>query len=514
MANPSLEITKNFLIAAHRDGTGRTPGPKKIPELTWQTHINLTLVYFFSPISITLEKVAGAYRIKPTTALTARNRVIRYFHANASPETQTLFPLENIKLKKPLPKPSGQVMAERLGIDQMLNEGKNLAEIRALLNIDSRALWRYCETLNRRYGTDLAQVGKRYKLAKECLGRLENGDPTAAQLALDTLPIRSCTDHAQGNRAVLTTLAAVLKGLRLPPLSHAEDTDYVYACLRSSGLLPVRLASWVVNLKGKRVSKRSVVIPTKYRPLAIQAINTIPELVSFFGQHPYPAHPVRETLCQSPSTEVQTQRLDHMSVNTFFIDLHNQHEKEIYVFLLRLTHDPEEAKDLTQEVFKKAYEKLPEMIDRGNFRARPWLYRIAKHAGIDELRRKAIRQPSEDFHPWYNPCSTKGAVENIVFQKETQTEVRQVLGRLPRRFREILVLRICERLSRPEIAQITGFSLSETKTHLNSAQEAFRRIYVQLYPGLVTTSSGPRVLPKRMRNQYREPQANPNLSLQ
>ncbi len=155
-----------------------------------------------------------------------------------------------------------------------------------------------------------------------------------------------------------------------------------------------------------------------------------------------------------------------------------RYERPIYQFIYRMMGNAEDASDLTQECFIRAYRALPYTSDDLNVSA--WLHRIAANACLDVLRRrKRIRwlpwegQGQPDLH-------LNGHLEDPereAIRSETQELVQRVLTQMNPRHRLALILREYEGLSCEEIGQIMGLSRSAVKSVLFRAREEFRRIY-------------------------------------
>ncbi|MCM8749150.1 sigma-70 family RNA polymerase sigma factor [Thermomicrobiaceae bacterium CFH 74404] len=155
-----------------------------------------------------------------------------------------------------------------------------------------------------------------------------------------------------------------------------------------------------------------------------------------------------------------------------------RYERPIYQFIYRMMGNAEDASDLTQECFIRAYRALPQTSDDLNVSA--WLHRIAANACLDVLRRrKRIRwlpwegQGQPDLH-------LNGHLEDPereAIRTETQELVQRVLTQMNPRHRLALILREYEGLSCEEIGQIMGLSRSAVKSVLFRAREEFRRIY-------------------------------------
>ncbi len=164
-----------------------------------------------------------------------------------------------------------------------------------------------------------------------------------------------------------------------------------------------------------------------------------------------------------------------------FEALVQRYERQIYAFTYRMMGNPDDAFDLTQECFIRAYKNLDRTNAELNVSA--WLHRIASNACLDQLRRrKRIRwlpwdtpkhEPLLNTHPTDDPERVAMAVENT-------SDVQQVLSAMSERNRQALVLREYEGLSTREIGEIMGLSRSAVKSVLFRAREEFRQSYREL----------------------------------
>ena len=165
-----------------------------------------------------------------------------------------------------------------------------------------------------------------------------------------------------------------------------------------------------------------------------------------------------------------------------FAALVARYERRIYRFLCRRLGNADDAADLTQETFLKAYCALARTGPDLNVSA--WLHRIALNASLDlwRRRRRLGRLPSE---PW------DGAVreptweraddpEERVLGHETQRAVWRALLAMAPRNRQALLLREFEGLSCAEIGAIMGVSARAVKARLYRAREEFRARYLAL----------------------------------
>jgi len=142
-------------------------------------------------------------------------------------------------------------------------------------------------------------------------------------------------------------------------------------------------------------------------------------------------------------------------------------EKRIYNYLLRLAPDADEAFDLSQETFLKAFQNLKRLDAPELFG--PWLYRIAHNEAISFLRR---RRPESD--PPEQATGQPGAFG--MARVEISLAVEQALQALTPEQRESVVLKVCEGFKFEEIASILDTPTSTIKSRVYSALEAMRAV--------------------------------------
>ena len=166
-----------------------------------------------------------------------------------------------------------------------------------------------------------------------------------------------------------------------------------------------------------------------------------------------------------------------------FAELYARYERRIYSFVYRTMGDPDDAAELTQETFLKAYRALGK-ID-GELNVNAWLHRIAANACTDVLRRrKRVR-----WLPWGaldrdDPGERlEGDPADALLGAETRHAVQRTLLSQPPHYRQALLLREHEGLSCEEIGAALGLSAAAAKSLLFRAREDFRRRYGALNDG-------------------------------
>jgi RNA polymerase sigma-70 factor (ECF subfamily) len=175
-----------------------------------------------------------------------------------------------------------------------------------------------------------------------------------------------------------------------------------------------------------------------------------------------------------------------------FEAIYNRYERRLYAFIYRLMGNPEDAYDLTQDTFVKAYQALPRTAPDLNLSA--WLHRIASNACMDVLRRRKLIRwlPWETFdtNPAMEPAASDDP-EGEFGQAETSEEVQVILNKLSHKHRTALILKEFQGLSGDEIGEVMGLTRSAVKSLLFRAREEFRQVYLKHYghaPGAEASS--------------------------
>jgi len=146
-----------------------------------------------------------------------------------------------------------------------------------------------------------------------------------------------------------------------------------------------------------------------------------------------------------------------------------KYSNRVYAILLRMLQDPEEAKDLTQEVMIKVYHKLSNFDQKRRFSA--WLYQIAVNQCLDELRKKK-RRKWVSIHD--SLASGTPGPEEEVMAKEKWRCLMSELTRLPENYRLVFLLRYVDDLSYQEIGEVLGISSTDVRNWLYRAKQKLK----------------------------------------
>ncbi len=146
-------------------------------------------------------------------------------------------------------------------------------------------------------------------------------------------------------------------------------------------------------------------------------------------------------------------------------------EKRVYNYLLRITGNREDALDLSQDVFLKAYQNLRKLEDPARFAA--WLFRIAHNEAYSLFRKRKPEAASAA-----DPATADRAIADragSAFPIELGIAVRGALDRLGPEQREAIVLKIYQGFKFEEMAEILSCPVSTVKSRVYAALEILKR---------------------------------------
>lgn len=150
-----------------------------------------------------------------------------------------------------------------------------------------------------------------------------------------------------------------------------------------------------------------------------------------------------------------------------FANIVERYKVAVYNLCMRMLHSPEEAEDAAQEIFLRAYNQLATYTPGRRFST--WILSIASHYAIDMLRRRRPTTDLESIEFW--KASDKPQPEESAITSETRDEVRDLLTKLPEKYRAVTILRYWQDMPYDEIAETTGLSIATVKTRLFRARE-------------------------------------------
>ncbi len=168
-----------------------------------------------------------------------------------------------------------------------------------------------------------------------------------------------------------------------------------------------------------------------------------------------------------------------------FEELMLQHQTQVYNLCYRMTGNAEDAEDMTQETFLKAWKYLEGFHMDSAFST--WLYRLASNSCLDLLRSKkrkptiSLVQEDEDGEEMvFDPVDPSDQPDELLLKKEERQILQQALASLEDQQRAILTLRVVNDMSYEEISRILQIKEGTVKSRLARAREHLRKIMLQL----------------------------------
>ncbi|MBS6511113.1 MAG: sigma-70 family RNA polymerase sigma factor [Clostridiales bacterium] len=149
------------------------------------------------------------------------------------------------------------------------------------------------------------------------------------------------------------------------------------------------------------------------------------------------------------------------------------YKNKIYGLALRMTGDAEDAFDVAQESVLKLYRALPKFRQKSSFAT--WVYRIARNASLDFLRKKRASLSLEAmYEQGIEPFAAENIEERVILMDENRA-LEQLIEELPAQLREVILLRDVDGYSYEQIAQMLQTTLGTVKSRLYRARETLRK---------------------------------------
>ncbi len=165
-------------------------------------------------------------------------------------------------------------------------------------------------------------------------------------------------------------------------------------------------------------------------------------------------------------------------LNTFQNEL-LPHLNAMYNFAYRLTTDEDEAKDLVQETYLKAYRFIKSFQAGTNGKA--WLYRILKNSFINDFRKKSKQPGKVDYQDVENFYNSDDVNKNITMDLRVESvkdmigdEVSTALNALAVDFRTVIILCDLEGFTYEEIAKILDIPIGTVRSRLHRARNLLK----------------------------------------
>ena len=196
-----------------------------------------------------------------------------------------------------------------------------------------------------------------------------------------------------------------------------------------------------------------------------------------------------------PQTDADAVALARDGNSEAFQALVERHSRAVFRLAHRMTGSPDDADDVVQETFLKAYKQLSRFESRANFST--WLHRIAVNCSIDLIRSRPHRESGHDtadleqLGAAAEPAGSGGASpERLMLSSEVQSRITEAMTALSRMERAAFMLRHFEGRSIDEISRSLGLKTNATK---HSIFRAVRKMRTALEPLIVTDDAATRM---------------------
>jgi len=156
-----------------------------------------------------------------------------------------------------------------------------------------------------------------------------------------------------------------------------------------------------------------------------------------------------------------------------FATLVERYDRAVYHLAYRTLRDGEEARDVAQEAFFKAFRSLRTYKPEAKFST--WLFSITYHACCDRLGRR--KRFSNEELP--ERADSSAGPESEAIANDEARRLRAAIAMLPEKYRTVITLYHLQGRQYDEIATVLGVPIGTVKTHLFRAKEQLRRILNQ-----------------------------------
>lgn len=160
-------------------------------------------------------------------------------------------------------------------------------------------------------------------------------------------------------------------------------------------------------------------------------------------------------------------------------EIERRYQKKLFTYLYHLVGNREETEDILQNVFVKVYNNIQSFDTKRKFSS--WIYRIAHNEAINFLKKRNKRR----FVSWEDIVASKDKLETKSdektpmenwISKEVREEVQGALDKLPRKYREVLVLRYFLDKSYGDIGEILKKPVNTVGTLINRAKKKLLQV--------------------------------------
>lgn len=157
-----------------------------------------------------------------------------------------------------------------------------------------------------------------------------------------------------------------------------------------------------------------------------------------------------------------------------FEEIHRRYRRLVYAVALRMTGNPADAEDLTQESFLQLLRRISTFRGEATFTS--WLYRLTINHVLMHFRRRRARPEDTTTDGEMPEPATRGARPSNPHSVMDQLAIERAVNALPPGYRAVFILHDVEGYEHGEIAHLTGRHAGTSKSQLHKARERLREM--------------------------------------
>ncbi|WP_394828166.1 RNA polymerase sigma factor [Pendulispora albinea] len=157
-----------------------------------------------------------------------------------------------------------------------------------------------------------------------------------------------------------------------------------------------------------------------------------------------------------------------------------RHNRRLYRVARSILREDDEASDVMQDAYVRAYEHLAQFKGAGTFST--WLTRIAVYEAFARLRRRGRHASFDEEEAEHEDCvmaTNPRTPEQSAHDAELRAFLERAIDRLPSDFRTVFMMRAMEEMSTADVAQVLDIPEETVKTRLHRARGLLRRVLTQ-----------------------------------
>lgn len=187
----------------------------------------------------------------------------------------------------------------------------------------------------------------------------------------------------------------------------------------------------------------------------------------------------------STMNETEVVQLAQQGDTNAFRQLFEENKRRVFTLAFQYTKNKEDAEDILQETFIKAFHSLNKFKAQDETNFSSWLYRIGINASIDHLRKNKMKKDNyidSDQLPTISSNDGFSHPEHAARIKEIRTKLDLTLSQLPKGQRMVFILRHYQQFSVKEIADYMNCSEGSVKKQLFRAFQMIKKHFISLFP--------------------------------